>query len=144
MSLYSLILVLSQFNLIFLIIWKAELLPWNPASITTQLIGICIALWGVMNINIRNFNIQPEVKSEVLVSNGIFKFIRNPMYTGIILFFLPVIINNHTFYLWVCFFLLFMVFLLKIYREETFLLKKFGEEYSEYKKNTWRLLPFIY
>ena len=103
-----------------------------------------MALWGIAVIKIGNFNIQPEVKSKVLVTKGIFKLLRNPMYTGIILVFLPAIITENTLSLWIYFILLIVVLILKIYKEETFLLEKFGEDYSVYKKNTWRLLPFVY
>ena len=144
MSLYSLSLVLSQFSLIFFILWNVDLVRWDLPSLCLQLLGLIVALWGIAVIKIGNFNIQPEVKSEVLVTKGIFKLLRNPMYTGIILVFLPAIITENTLSLWIYFILLIVVLILKIYKEETFLLEKFGEDYSVYKKNTWRLLPFVY
>lgn len=144
MSLYSLSLVLSQFSLIFFILWNVDLVRWDLPSLCLQLLGMIVALWGIVVIKIGNFNIQPEVKSKVLVTKGIFKLLRNPMYTGIILVFLPAIITENTLSLWIYFILLIVVLILKIYKEETFLLEKFGEDYSVYKKNTWRLLPFVY
>ena len=144
MSLYSLSLVLSQFSLIFFILWNVDLVRWDLPSLCLQLLGMIVALWGIVVIKIGNFNIQPEVKSEVLVTKGIFKLLRNPMYTGIILVFLPAIITENTLSLWIYFILLIVVLILKIYKEETFLLEKFVEDYSVYKKNTWRLLPFVY
>ena len=144
MSLYSLSLVLSQFSLILFILWNVDLVRWDLPSLGLQLLGMIVALWGIVVIKIGNFNIQPEVKSKVLVTKGIFKLLRNPMYTGIILVFLPAIITENTLSLWIYFILLIVVLILKIYKEETFLLEKFGEDYSVYKKNTWRLLPFVY
>lgn len=144
MSLYSLALVLSQFSLIFLIIWNSQSVHWDLPSLCVQLLGVFIALWGVYNIRIGNFNIQPEVKSDVLVTKGIFNILRNPMYTGILLVFLPVVIRNDHPFLWIYYVLLFIVLILKIYKEEALLDEKFGQSYSVYKSRTWRILPYIF
>ncbi|AEE20709.1 methyltransferase family protein [Dokdonia sp. 4H-3-7-5] len=144
MSLHSLALVISQFSLIFLIIWNGQMVHWDLTSLSVQLLGIFIALWGIYNIKIRNFNIQPEAKSEVLVTKGIFNILRNPMYTGILLVFLPVVIRGDHLFPWIYYVLLIVVLILKIYKEEAFLKEKFGQSYTVYKARTWRILPYIF
>ncbi|AWH75166.1 hypothetical protein DCS32_13630 [Dokdonia sp. Dokd-P16] len=144
MSLYSLALVISQFSLIFLIIWNGQIVQWDLTSLSVQLLGIFIALWGIYNIKIGNFNIQPEVKSEALVTKGIFNILRNPMYTGILLVFLPVAIRGDHLFLWIYYLLLIVVLILKIYKEEAFLKEKFGQSYTVYKARTWRIFPYIF
>lgn len=144
MSKYSLLLVIAQFALIGLLVWNSKVILWEPLPIITQFIGIGIALWGVLTIKIGNFNVQPEVKSTVLITKGPYRLLRNPMYTGIILVFLPSVILNNNLLLRVCYFLLIVVLLLKVYREEQLLQKSFGGNYVSYKKKTWRLIPFIF
>lgn len=39
---------------------------------------------------------------------------------------------------------LFLAILARIQDEEKFLESKFGAQYAEYKRGTWRLLPFVY
>ncbi|WP_396598124.1 methyltransferase family protein [Dokdonia sp. R86516] len=73
-----------------------------------------------------------------------FSVLRNPMYTGIILLFLPTILKAHSALMWIYYVLLVTVLILKIYREEIFLQEKFGEVYSLYKARTWRILPYIF
>ena len=92
-----------------------------------------------------NFNVQPEVKSTAkMVSKGPYKIIRNPMYTGLLIFFSVTVISKFTFVRLGVFAILTVVLLLKIFMEEKFLEQKFRETYLNYKSNTYRLIPFVY
>jgi len=117
-----------------------------------QFLGLFLGLWGVLVMKMGNFNIQPEVKnSAIMISRGPYKIIRNPMYSGLILFFgISVFVNfdfGHLLFsvlrLFV-FMLLTTVLLLKITMEEKFLSEKFGKNYIQYKMKTKRLIPFIF
>lgn len=117
-----------------------------------QFLGLFLGLWGVLAMKMGNFNIQPEVKnSAIMISRGPYKIIRNPMYSGLILFFgISVFVNfdfEHLLFSVVrlfVFMLLTTVLLLKITMEEQFLSEKFGAKYLDYKKNTFKLLPYIF
>ena len=109
-----------------------------------QLLGIVIAVWAVVSGGLNEFNMQPEVKSEVLITNGPFSLIRNPMYLGIFLFFGAAISQDSSIKNWIAYTILTITLLLKIFSEESFLLAKFGELYRTYKKRTFRLIPYIF
>lgn len=109
-----------------------------------QLLGVTIAVWGVITIRIGNFNIQPEVRSTTLIQHGPYRWIRNPMYTGILLFFLPVMLTQYSITRLIIYIALIVVFLLKIFREEQLLKIHFGKEYDTFMSRTKRLIPFIY
>lgn len=143
MSFKSLVLVLLQFFLIGFIVIKGTVI-FLDALILLQLAGISIAIWGTLSIGSSNFNIQPEVKSDALVKNGIYQWIRNPMYLGILLFFIPTVSYSKSVFIWIAYFLLMIVLLLKIVMEEHFLEQKFGEVYLRYKKDSFRLIPYIF
>lgn len=143
MSKYSAILVILQMiTMVYLIIFN------KPVSIGIelffQIIGICIGIWGILTMHIGNFNIQPEVKSTYLVKSGPYKWIRNPMYLSVLLFYLPIVINNLNWINSLVFMVLLITLLLKINSEEQFLEARFGKDYVVYKKETKRLIPFIY
>jgi len=144
MSKKSLILVIIQFACFGFFIFIGGMVSKNN-WIAIQVIGFIISVWGVIAMKIGNFNVQPEVKpSAKFITNGPYKFIRNPMYSGLILFFGASIISNYSHLRLTIFVLLIYVFLEKIKLEEQFLFDRFGDDYLKYKKNSYRLIPFIY
>ncbi|WP_396600501.1 methyltransferase family protein [Algibacter sp. R77976] len=116
----------------------------NLIIILIQLLGISISIWGIVAGGVTKFNIQPEVKSNELITRGPFSLIRNPMYIGIIVLFSPTIVNNPTSFSMLVFVLLIITLILKIYSEEQFLETKFGNQYLIYKAKTYRLIPYLY
>lgn len=144
MSRKSLILVIIQFSCLIYFISLKNFIT-NDYLILIQILGFLVALWGLWVMKIGNFNIQPEVKSNaIFIKKGPYKIIRNPMYFGLITFFGAVVLNDHKpinlfFYIMLC-----IVLVMKIQMEETFLQKRFGVTYQEYKKTTYRLFPYIY
>ena len=84
------------------------------------------------------------LKEHHLVKDGLYKYVRHPLYLGEILRNLGVVVIFSSFYgtlivLLGSFFLLF-----RIEIEEKMLIGVFGEEYEEYKRKTKRLIPYIY
>jgi len=144
MSKRSLLLVIIQFSCFAFFLFTSDLIA-NDLFILVQILGFIISSWGVLAMKMGNFNIQPEVKINALFrSKGPYKIIRNPMYTGLILFFIASIISNYSSLRLSVLTLLIIVFIEKIKLEEQFLYERFGRVYSEYKSETYRLIPFIY
>lgn len=143
MSRYSLFLVIAQFFLIGFLVLSTTIFTTIPALII-QVIGLSIALWGVLTIRIGNFNIQPEVKSKTLITSGPFRWVRNPMYLGILMVFLPAVIHRAGVLNWSAYTLLVIILFLKIYREEKLLVSHFSEEYLTYMATSKRLIPYLY
>ena len=78
-------------------------------------------------------------KTNKLVTSGIFKYSRNPMYLGMLM----IIISTSIFYLNIYsiltpFLFIFWINKFQIQREEVFLAEKFGKEYLSYKNKTRR------
>jgi protein-S-isoprenylcysteine O-methyltransferase Ste14 len=144
MSKKSKIFVFIQFACFTYFIFSDGLIAKN-IWIIIQGLGFVISVWGVFAMKIGNFNVQPEVKPTAkLVTNGPYKIIRNPMYVGLILFFGTSVLYNFSYFRLFVFTLLVFVFLEKINLEEQFLTEFFNEKYAIYKKNTYRLIPFVY
>ena len=113
--------------------------------LTIQIIGFSLALWSVFVMGIGRFNIQPEVKKEaLLITKGPYKVLRNPMYSGLILFFGATVIETLDIINISVFVILIIVLLSKIRLEEKYLSQKFGSGYNEYKEKSYRLFPFIF
>lgn len=144
MSKRSLILVIIQFSSFAYFLFSGKFIA-KDFWLFVQIIGFVISLWGVLAMQLGNFNIQPEVKPTAhFVNKGPYKIIRNPMYTGLILFFGATVVSNYSLIHLLIFVILVIVFLKKIQMEEKFLYLKFGSQYLHYLKNTYRLIPLVY
>lgn len=144
MSKKSLILVILQFTIFAFFIYSGKIIAISYWSIL-QVFGFIISVWGILAMKIGNFNVQPEVKPTALfITRGPYKIIRNPMYAGLVLFFGASIISYYSPIRLAAMILLIYIFMEKIKLEEQFLLVRFGNDYLQYKKKTYRLLPFIY
>ena len=90
------------------------------------------------------FNIAPDISSNSkLIVKGPYKFIRHPMYTSVLGISFYLIMNDINYFRIIIFTILLVNFLFKLDYEEKILISKFPE-YSEYKKTTKKLIPFLY
>ena len=110
-------------------------------SIFILSIGILILLNPVLKFKKSKTTINPIKFKKVnkLVTSGIYKYSRNPMYLGLLM----IVISSSIFYLNIFSILTPLFFYLwinrfQIKREEVFLTEKFGEDYLSYKKKTRR------
>ena len=104
-------------------------------------IGILILINPVLKFKKSKTTINPIKFKKVnkLVTSGIYKYSRNPMYLGLLM----IVISSSIFYLNIYSILTPLFFYLwinrfQIKREEVFLTEKFGEDYLSYKKKTRR------
>ena len=110
-----------------------------------QLVGGFLSFWAVLIMKPGRFNIQPEVKKNAtFITSGPYSLIRNPMYAGIILFFGSSSIHDQKLSTLLAYSLLIIVLIAKIHLEETQLKNRFGAKYLKYKKETYRLIPYLY
>ncbi len=83
-----------------------------------------------------------EVGADFLCVSGPYAYTRNPLYLGNLIIGLSASIAINEWYAYVLFTLSWvLVYFIVIPHEESFLLEKFGEVYSEYVKHTGRLKP---
>ncbi|MCI5072661.1 isoprenylcysteine carboxylmethyltransferase family protein [bacterium] len=117
-----------------------------------EIIGILLGLFGVLfrwkSIHYLGqwFTSEVVIQSDhKLVTSGPYRWIRHPGYTGALLFGLtvPLIFNIPIYMIWSAFILI-PAYVYRIYVEEIALKSHFSDEYPEYKKKSWKLLPFIY
>ena len=110
-------------------------------SVLILLIGILILINPIFKFIKSKTTIDPIKFKKVnkLITSGIYKYSRNPMYLGLLM----IVISTSIFYL--NFFSIITPFLFyfwinrfQIKREEIFLTEKFGKEYSLYKAKTKR------
>ena len=135
--------VLLQLSLILLIFLECGLIASFPLIII-QGLGIFIGIWAIIQFKFRNLAISPLPSEEgKLVTNGPYKWIRNPMYLAVLLYCLALVIEAMSLlsaFLYLC---LFIILYLKLKYEEGLLKKKYPD-YENYCKRSKKLIPFIY
>ena len=140
--------VLIQFVLFFLFILEIPQLQFalpnfiSIIGIIVTVVGSIIILIALLQLN-KNLSPFPSPKSgSQLIQNGLYKYIRHPIYTGILM-----LLSGYSFYVTSGYkllitLLLLILFIFKSRYEENRLALVF-KSYSEYKKTTGRFLPKI-
>jgi protein-S-isoprenylcysteine O-methyltransferase Ste14 len=80
---------------------------------------------------------QASAKANKLVKTGIYKKVRHPIYLFGIIFVLGIIFITQQFFLLIFLAVIILLQIKRIKKEEKVLAEKFGNEYLEYKKQTW-------
>lgn len=141
---YSYILAIFQYSLMAIILYVNYKYLYMALPFTIFLIGLIIGVYAVFNNGLGNFNIISEIKDEAaLVTHGLYRYIRHPMYLSVIIMMFAAVIydlniTNITLYI-----SLLLVVFLKAKREENLWLKN-HPDYNEYIKHTKMFIPFLF
>jgi protein-S-isoprenylcysteine O-methyltransferase Ste14 len=142
-SLYPKLLVFLQFSIAGIIILLSHDFFSHTYAFSVLIMGACIGLWAINHNKLGNFNIQPKHKEDsYLVTTGIYKLIRHPMYTSVTVMMLAFVMATPTWSEGLLFLVLVGVLVLKAKREEIGLMKA-HPHYREYKEKTKYFIPYI-
>jgi protein-S-isoprenylcysteine O-methyltransferase Ste14 len=113
--------------------------PWNLPGIVFTLAGIAIELSADRLFHQAGTTVVPYAESKAMVTSGVFRFTRNPMYMGftLILFGAAVLFGTLSPFLVIPFFMA-LIERRFIRTEEKMLELKFGQAYLDYKKKVRR------
>jgi protein-S-isoprenylcysteine O-methyltransferase Ste14 len=123
--------------------------PLHPVAFTIGVVVLCPGIWLFYRSHAdlgKNWSISLEIREDhQLVTTGVYRLIRHPMYTAIFLqaSAQALLLSN-----WLAgpsFLLAFLLmFVLRIGAEEQMMLEKFGEAYADYTNRTNRLIPHLW
>ncbi|WP_419770816.1 MAG: methyltransferase family protein [Candidatus Marinarcus sp.] len=140
----SVVLVILQFLFVFILLLSDGSITDNGLSLLLCVIGFGIGIWALINNDIYNFNITPELKeSGRLIRKGPYEYSRHPMYLALMIIMLGVSIATNEFFYYLIFLALVFVLYLKAVREE-YLWNKKSYEYAKYQKRTKMFVPFLF
>lgn len=106
-------------------------------------LGVAIAVWAAILLG-PNLTPLPKPKANgELIQTGLYRFVRHPIYFGVILLCFGWVAIEQTVYSFVLAFILLIFFDLKSKREESWLIEKFPE-YRSYQQKTKKLIPYLY
>ena len=137
------ILVGVQFTCIgwlFLTGHRFAALPW----VWLQLAGIGILIWAVVTMKPHRVTPLPDVRRNAkLVTHGPYRWIRHPMYTGVLLTMGALVLDYLTVVRGGVWLILVVNLMIKLRYEEALLGQRFPD-YVTYQKQTRKLFPFVY
>jgi protein-S-isoprenylcysteine O-methyltransferase Ste14 len=119
--------------------------PWSYLMLTGQGLSVLLLFVAVLQTDTLSFvglrQIFSDEKNGKLVTSGLYRYIRHPLYTfGLLILWLTpkMTLNSLTVYT-----SLTMYILVGAYFEERKLLREFGQKYADYKSATPMLVPGI-
>ena len=137
-------LVALQFALIAWLIWPLTPQAWSLPALALLGSAVVLGLWTLAHNRLGNFNIRPEPKaSGQLVTSGPYRYVRNPMYSAVLLFAAAEVVAYRDAWKIACWFALALVLLAKALLEERGLREQHAG-YAEYAKRVRRFIPGVF
>ncbi|MGH8128123.1 MAG: methyltransferase family protein [Gammaproteobacteria bacterium] len=106
-------------------------------------IALAFSVWARITIG-RNWSGIVTVKQgHELIRNGPYRWVRHPIYTGLIFGFVGTALALDEWRGWLAVAITFAALWRKLRLEERWMSEQFGDQYIEYRKHTAALIPFI-
>ena len=149
--------LMGIYMVILVILWVVTALDggryrWSSVPLGIQLVGwlllilACLLIWHVMMTNayLSSWARLQEDRGQVVVQEGAYRWIRHPMYLGIILAFLGIPLALGSWWGMIPSVVIIGLFVYRTYREDLMLIHGLAG-YAEYTQNVrYRLLPGIW
>ncbi len=120
-----------------------EGIGFTIAGLLITVAGLAFAIWARVHLG-KNWSGMPAIREEhTITRTGPYRFVRHPIYSGLILALTGTAIGTGYFWIFCCVLLIFGLFVIKFRLEEKFLLDEFGEEYARYKREVKALIPWL-
>jgi protein-S-isoprenylcysteine O-methyltransferase Ste14 len=131
----------SPYPLNIRILPHVALNAWAAAVLCV--IGLAFAIWARVTLG-RNWSGVVTLKEEhELVERGPYRFVRHPIYTGILTMFCAFALAQGYLSGFAGALLMFASFWIKLGREEELMLQQFPERYRAYQQRAKRIIPFV-
>ncbi len=106
-------------------------------------VGIAFAVWARRHLG-RNWSGRPAIKIDhELVTSGPYRFVRHPIYTGVLLALFGSGLANGPIVM-ILFVIFALIFSWRIRIEESYMMKLFPDQYPAYRGRTKALIPVVW
>ena len=113
-------------------------------GVTMVLSGVITRFVAIATLK-KNFSSRLRIRDDhALIKTSIYRWIRHPAYLGLILVFLGIPVIESSVLGFLVMLLIVPLLIHRISLEESMLIERFGAEYEEYRKNSKKLIPFLY
>lgn len=116
-------------------------LGWTSVALAT--IGVGIAIWARVYLG-RNWGMPKTLRQEhELVTSGPYRYVRHPIYTGVLIAILGAVVLQGIIWLIVLGYFVYY-FSRSAHTEEGHMLERFPDSYPAYISRTKKFIPFIF
>lgn len=131
-------------------LWRPDWFQWASRSISIGLrwIGVagfaCAVAWLIWMFHTLGSNLTDTVvtrRDAHFVDRGPYRFVRNPMYTGVLMVSMSLGVALGTWLLPLAGSVVFTLFALRTRTEEKYLIERFGNQYRDYMARVGRFFP---
>ena len=130
------------------LVWRSqsleELSAPNIIGLILFVFGLTIALVAVRTLGRFYASTLVTREGHRLISHGIYRYLRHPIYFGVIMICFGVPAYAPSLYGFFVMSALIPLFLIRIRIEEAMLIEEFGDAYRSYMEETKKLIPFVY
>jgi protein-S-isoprenylcysteine O-methyltransferase Ste14 len=117
--------------------------PQDIGADVVTFLGVVGAFWARVALG-GNWSSSAEIKEgQELVQRGPYRYVRYPLYSGILLMALGLVVWFGLIGL-LPFLVVFLILLIRSRQEESLLTSYFPEAYPEYRRRTKALIPFVF
>lgn len=142
-KIYSYLLVTLQFIFIAILVLNHGLYTPNNFALLIFFLGGGFGLYTVKHNPLSNFNITPEIKENAsLITTGVCRYIKHPMYFSVLVMMFGVVVSEPALLSFFIFMLLVVTLFLKAQKEEMLWMVE-SSEYTNYRQQTKRIIPFV-
>ena len=115
----------------------------SPAVITVQAGAVLLMLWARRTFGRRSFHLAANPTEGGLVTNGLYRYIRHPIYAAVCLFIGAGAAAHWSWSAGLSSGLVLAGAVLRIFCEEPLVAARYPQ-YAQYKAATWRMIPYVY
>ena len=112
---------------------------WSGVALTG--LGVAISIWARLALGSNWSGLVTLKEDHELIRKGPYRWVRHPIYTGILLSFVGTVLVEGRLRGWLGFAIIWATFYFKARREENFLRQEFGERFEEQTRKTGMFLP---
>jgi len=119
--------------------------PSNPMEEAIETFGIALMLMGqILRVSARGYKSEHSQDGSILIQSGPYAFVRNPMYLGILLIGIGIVLMVFKWWVALIFLAVFSIrYMILTFKEEKKLKAVFGRQYEDYCKLVPRILPSL-
>ncbi|WP_295664340.1 isoprenylcysteine carboxylmethyltransferase family protein [uncultured Mucilaginibacter sp.] len=115
---------------------------WRGVGLSLKITGFIILILATLQLNVNLSPFPTPSQDSHLITNGVYRYMRHPIYGGILLAAAGYSLNSADAFRLLVTLALFLLFYFKSNYEEKLLKKRFAG-YSDYIKHTGRFLPSL-